>query len=146
MLYLPTAWPGNPPAIPAPPAPMPLLHPASLPAGEYWDTMIYEFDGTPSPNQDAHRQKIVDWVTAAGGLCTAFDMTLKGIMHAGAAAAAPGWLADTGRKAGWLPVWLAGRPSRPPPLLQCLTAASTGGCVTARASRRPCWGSGPRGR
>ena len=75
----------HPPLSYSPHTPAPSSLFPSPAAGEYWDTMIYEFDGTPSPNQDAHRQKIVDWVTAAGGLCTAFDMTLKGIMHAGAA-------------------------------------------------------------
>jgi len=105
------------------------------PAGEYWDALSYEWDGTPAHNQDAHRQRTVNWwvgywgqerqgsciayrmqlrgfdlpivvhaagashslahatdaadvlpycrINAAGGLSTAFDITLKGIMHAG---------------------------------------------------------------
>lgn len=58
---------------------------ASIPqfaVGEYWDTMSYEWDGSPSHNQDAHRQRTIDWINAAGGLSTAFDITTKGIMHA----------------------------------------------------------------
>lgn len=37
----------------------------------------YGWDGAPKHNQDAHRQKIVDWINAAGGLATAFDITTK---------------------------------------------------------------------
>lgn len=49
--------------------------------GEYWDSLAY--DGpTPRYNQDAHRQRIVDWITAAGTMACAFDVTLKGILHA----------------------------------------------------------------
>jgi len=50
--------------------------------GEYWDALEYEWDGTPKLNQDAHRQRTVDWINAAGGLSTAFDITTKGILHA----------------------------------------------------------------
>jgi hypothetical protein len=32
--------------------------------------------------QDAHRQRIIDWINAAGGTTTAFDVTTKGILHA----------------------------------------------------------------
>ena len=32
--------------------------------------------------QDAHRQRTLDWIKAAGGLATAFDVTTKGILHA----------------------------------------------------------------
>ncbi|XP_052116794.1 uncharacterized protein LOC107486262 [Arachis duranensis] len=48
--------------------------------GEYWDAMKYEH-GTLCYNQDAHRQRIVDWVNATGGTSAAFDMTTKGILH-----------------------------------------------------------------
>lgn len=54
----------------------------SFAVGEFWDTMNYEWDGSPCHNQDAHRQRIVDWINAAGGLSTAFDITTKGILHA----------------------------------------------------------------
>ncbi|KAL4435447.1 hypothetical protein ABPG77_006209 [Micractinium sp. CCAP 211/92] len=50
--------------------------------GEYWDSLAYQMDGTPAHNQDAHRQRIVNWIEAAGGLATAFDITTKGILHA----------------------------------------------------------------
>ena len=47
--------------------------------GEYWDTLNYgqglEYD------QDAHRQRIVDWIDSTGGLSTAFDFTTKGILQ-----------------------------------------------------------------
>lgn len=49
--------------------------------GEYWDALAYE-GSTPHYNQDGHRQRIVDWIDAAGTLSTAFDMTTKGILHA----------------------------------------------------------------
>lgn len=58
---------------------------ASVPqfsVGEYWDALSYEWDGSPSNNQDNHRQRTVNWINAAGGLSTAFDITSKGIMHA----------------------------------------------------------------
>jgi len=32
-------------------------------------------------NQDAHRQRIVDWINATGGTAGAFDVTTKGILH-----------------------------------------------------------------
>lgn len=31
--------------------------------------------------QDPHRSRTVNWMKAAGGTCTAFDMTTKGILH-----------------------------------------------------------------
>ena len=47
--------------------------------GEYWDTLNYgqglEYD------QDAHRQRIIDWIDSTGGICTAFDFTTKGILQ-----------------------------------------------------------------
>jgi len=47
--------------------------------GEYWDTLNYgqglEYD------QDAHRQRIVDWIDQTGGISTAFDFTTKGILQ-----------------------------------------------------------------
>lgn len=32
--------------------------------------------------QDAHRQRIVNWINQAEGTATAFDVTTKGILHA----------------------------------------------------------------
>ncbi|KAL4354877.1 hypothetical protein GQ457_06G033400 [Hibiscus cannabinus] len=55
-------------------------HPAFA-IGEYWDSMAYEH-GNLSYNQDAHRQRIVNWINATGGTSSAFDVTTKGILHA----------------------------------------------------------------
>lgn len=49
--------------------------------GEFWDTLAYR-SGTPEYNQDAHRQRTIDWINAAAGAATAFDVTTKGILHA----------------------------------------------------------------
>lgn len=49
--------------------------------GEYWDSLDYD-GNVPKLNQDRHRQQTIDWVTAAGGAATAFDVTTKGILHA----------------------------------------------------------------
>lgn len=48
--------------------------------GEYWDSLAYE-GGNCSYNQDAHRQRIVNWINATGGTSSAFDVTTKGILH-----------------------------------------------------------------
>ncbi|XP_062103076.1 alpha-amylase 3, chloroplastic-like [Humulus lupulus] len=56
---------------------------ASNPAfaiGEYWDSLGYEH-GDLCNNQDAHRQRIVNWINATGGTSSAFDVTTKGILH-----------------------------------------------------------------
>ncbi|PON83485.1 Glycoside hydrolase [Trema orientale] len=56
---------------------------ASNPAfaiGEYWDSLDYE-QGNLCYNQDAHRQRIVNWINATGGTSSAFDVTTKGILH-----------------------------------------------------------------
>jgi glycosidase len=50
--------------------------------GEYWDAMEYDWGGIATYNQDAHRQRIVNWIDSAGSLSMAFDFTTKGIMHA----------------------------------------------------------------
>lgn len=56
--------------------------PRFLPArSEYWDTLVYQYDSLDY-NQDAHRQRIVNWINAAGGTAGAFDVTTKGILHA----------------------------------------------------------------
>ncbi|KAI5079603.1 hypothetical protein GOP47_0005082 [Adiantum capillus-veneris] len=49
--------------------------------GEYWDSLSYE-GGNVCYNQDAHRQRIVNWLNATGGMSSAFDVTTKGILHA----------------------------------------------------------------
>ncbi|KDP27239.1 hypothetical protein JCGZ_19938 [Jatropha curcas] len=48
--------------------------------GEYWDSLAYE-NGSLCYNQDAHRQRIVNWINATGGTSSAFDVTTKGILH-----------------------------------------------------------------
>ncbi|KAJ7565715.1 hypothetical protein O6H91_02G072300 [Diphasiastrum complanatum] len=49
--------------------------------GEYWDSLGYE-GGNICYNQDAHRQRIINWINATGGTSSAFDVTTKGILHA----------------------------------------------------------------
>nr|XP_043631964.1 alpha-amylase 3, chloroplastic-like [Erigeron canadensis] len=56
---------------------------ASNPAfaiGEYWDSLAYE-GGNLCYNQDAHRQRVINWINATGGTSSAFDVTTKGILH-----------------------------------------------------------------
>ncbi|WOL02990.1 alpha-amylase 3, chloroplastic [Canna indica] len=48
--------------------------------GEYWDSLSYTY-GAMDHNQDAHRQRIVDWINATNGTAGAFDVTTKGILH-----------------------------------------------------------------
>lgn len=48
--------------------------------GEYWDSLTYS-GSTMDYNQDSHRQRIINWINAAGGLAGAFDVTTKGILH-----------------------------------------------------------------
>ncbi|KAI7995098.1 hypothetical protein LOK49_LG11G01219 [Camellia lanceoleosa] len=49
--------------------------------GEYWDSLNYTH-GDMDHNQDAHRQRIVDWINDTNGTAAAFDVTTKGILHA----------------------------------------------------------------
>lgn len=48
--------------------------------GEYWDSLSYTY-GEMDYNQNAHRQRIVDWINATNGTGAAFDVTTKGILH-----------------------------------------------------------------
>ncbi|QCD90495.1 alpha-amylase [Vigna unguiculata] len=48
--------------------------------GEYWDSLSYT-NGETDHNQDAHRQRIIDWINATNGTSSAFDVTTKGILH-----------------------------------------------------------------
>ncbi|KAL6007197.1 hypothetical protein ACLOJK_032693 [Asimina triloba] len=48
--------------------------------GEYWDSLSYTY-GVMDDNQDAHRQRIIDWINATNGTAGAFDVTTKGILH-----------------------------------------------------------------
>lgn len=47
--------------------------------GEYWDTCEYT-DGVLNYNQDAHRQRTVNWCDKTGGTAAAFDFTTKGTL------------------------------------------------------------------
>jgi hypothetical protein len=49
--------------------------------GEYWDTCEYT-DGVLNYNQDAHRQRTVNWCDRTGGTSAAFDFTTKGARRA----------------------------------------------------------------
>ncbi|CAN0924152.1 Alpha-amylase 3, chloroplastic [Linum grandiflorum] len=49
--------------------------------GEYWDSLSYTY-GEMDHNQDAHRQRIIDWINATNGSAGAFDVTTKGVLHA----------------------------------------------------------------
>nr|XP_043638843.1 alpha-amylase 3, chloroplastic [Erigeron canadensis] len=48
--------------------------------GEYWDSLSYTY-GEMDHNQDAHRQRIVNWINDTNGTAGAFDVTTKGILH-----------------------------------------------------------------
>ncbi|XP_020099176.1 alpha-amylase 3, chloroplastic isoform X1 [Ananas comosus] len=48
--------------------------------GEYWDSLSYTYSEMDY-NQDAHRQRIIDWINATNGTAGAFDVTTKGILH-----------------------------------------------------------------
>ncbi|GJZ05989.1 ABC transporter D family member 1 isoform X1 [Tanacetum coccineum] len=47
---------------------------------EYWDSLGYIYGGMDH-NQDAHRQRIIDWIKDTNGTTGAFDVTTKGILH-----------------------------------------------------------------
>jgi len=51
-----------------------------LSIGEFWDACDYS-DGVLAYNQDAHRQRTVNWCDATGGTTAAFDFTTKGILQ-----------------------------------------------------------------
>jgi len=89
--------------------------------GEYWDTCSYT-DGVLSYNQDAHRQRTVDWCDATGGTCAAFDFTLKGILQEAVTRKEYWRLIDgQGRPSGMLGLW----PSRAVTFLENHDTGST---------------------
>eukprot|EP00850_Spirogloea_muscicola_P008666 SM000046S16447 [mRNA] locus=s46:686513:693112:- [translate_table: standard] len=91
--------------------------------GEYWDSLSYT-GGRLNRNQDKHRQRIIKWLTACGGLSSAFDVTLKGILHAAVETGEYGRLADSqGRPAGLLGLW----PSRTVTFIENHDTGSTQG-------------------
>mmetsp|Transcript_15218 Transcript_15218/g.26374 ORF Transcript_15218/g.26374 Transcript_15218/m.26374 type:complete len:244 (+) Transcript_15218:26-757(+) len=48
--------------------------------GEYWDSCEYT-DGVLKYNQDAHRQRTINWCDQTGGTAAAFDFTTKGVLQ-----------------------------------------------------------------
>ncbi|KAL6768502.1 AMA2 [Auxenochlorella protothecoides x Auxenochlorella symbiontica] len=73
--------------------------------GEYWDTCSYT-DGVLNYNQDAHRQRTVDWCDATGATAAAFDFTLKGILQEAVTRREYWRLIDSrGRPPGVLGIW-----------------------------------------
>jgi len=102
----------------------------SFAVGEYWDTLAYR-GSEPEYNQDAHRQRIVDWLNAAGGLAGAFDVTTKGILHAALERREYWRLSDAkGKPPGVLGWW----PSRAVTFIEARAAA---GEAAARALTPP---------
>lgn len=70
----------------------------SMAFGEYWDSCDYT-DGVLNYNQDAHRQRTVNWCDSTGGTSAAFDFTTKGILQEA-----------VGRREYWRMVDSQGRP------------------------------------
>ena len=48
--------------------------------GEYWSSMGYQMTTNLKPDQDPHRQLIIDWIDDTRGNARAFDFTTKGIL------------------------------------------------------------------
>ncbi|CAL5221418.1 g3605 [Coccomyxa viridis] len=73
--------------------------------GEYWDTCEYT-DGVLNYNQDAHRQRTVNWCDRTGGTSAAFDFTTKGILQEAMGRGEYWRLIDSqGRPPGLLGMW-----------------------------------------
>lgn len=49
--------------------------------GEYWSSMDYTDQFVLKPDQNGHRQEIINWVDSAGGIPHTFDFTTKGILQ-----------------------------------------------------------------
>ena len=96
-----------------------------LAVGEMWQTLAYKQDGGGLEwNQDAHRQEIVNWIDATGGVCTAFDFTTKGILQEACAKREWWRLRDAaGRPPGVMGLW----PSRAVSFLDNHDTGSTQG-------------------
>ena len=96
-----------------------------LAVGEMWTTLAYKPDGGGLEwNQDAHRQEIVNWIDATGGVCTAFDFTTKGILQEACAKREWWRLRDAaGRPPGVMGLW----PSRAVSFLDNHDTGSTQG-------------------
>lgn len=74
--------------------------------GEFWSSMGYQSQSILNPNQDPHRQKIVDWVDETRGIARAFDFTTKGILQE-AVSRREYWRlkAEDGRQSGVMGWW-----------------------------------------
>ncbi|KAG1659688.1 hypothetical protein FOA52_004327 [Chlamydomonas sp. UWO 241] len=73
--------------------------------GEFWDSCEYT-DGVLNYNQDAHRQRIVNWCDTTGGTSGAFDFTSKGILQEAVQRREYWRLVDAqGRPAGFMGMW-----------------------------------------
>ncbi|CAL5012973.1 unnamed protein product [Urochloa decumbens] len=78
----------------------------SFVVAEIWNSLSYDSNGKPLPNQDQCRQELVDWVQAVGEPAMAFDFATKGLLQAGVQGEL--WrLRDNSGKAsgliGWMP-------------------------------------------
>ena len=92
-----------------------------LAVGEFWDSCSYT-DGVLNYNQDAHRQRTVDWCDATGGTSAAFDFTTKGILQEAVARKEHWRLIDSqGRMPGLAGIW----PSRAVTFLENHDTGST---------------------
>lgn len=50
--------------------------------GEYWSTLCYTGESCSSGSYpDAHRQLLMNWITATGGTSAVFDFTTKGLLN-----------------------------------------------------------------
>eukprot|EP00239_Pterosperma_sp_CCMP1384_P006863 CAMPEP_0197854428 /NCGR_PEP_ID=MMETSP1438-20131217/24657_1 /TAXON_ID=1461541 /ORGANISM="Pterosperma sp., Strain CCMP1384" /LENGTH=767 /DNA_ID=CAMNT_0043469163 /DNA_START=187 /DNA_END=2490 /DNA_ORIENTATION=+ len=77
----------------------------TLAFGEYWDACGYS-DGVLDYNQNAHRQRTVDWCDSTGGTSGAFDFTTKGILQEAVAKGEYWRLVDAqGKPSGVLGIW-----------------------------------------
>lgn len=73
--------------------------------GEYWDSCEYT-DGVLNYNQDAHRQRIINWCDSTGGTAAAFDFTTKGILQEAVGRSEYWRLVDAqGRPPGFVGLW-----------------------------------------
>lgn len=77
----------------------------SMAFGEYWDGCEYT-DGVLNYNQDAHRQRTVNWCDSTGGTSAAFDFTTKGILQEAVGRREYWRLVDgQGRPSGFVGMW-----------------------------------------
>ena len=74
-------------------------HPApKMVVGEFWDTCSYT-EGVLDYNQNAHRQRTINWIDSTGGRSGAFDFTTKAVLQEA-----------IGRREYWRLIDPAGRP------------------------------------